>query len=118
MNWQAPVLTAKLTLEIPGRISCSAACRSAAHCHGPLPAVRLRLKQLLRALVPARDSEHSSFTFPGLVLASVLYSFPFAINPTVAGFRGVDQTLKDDRQDDSGIFQNPVRHSRGHHRAN
>src|SRR5262249_21827139 len=34
-----------------------------------------------------------AFTFPGLVAASVLYSFPFAINPMVAGFRGVDQKL-------------------------
>lgn len=33
------------------------------------------------------------FSFPGLLLASVLYSFPFAIRPFVAGFAGVDQRL-------------------------
>ena len=34
-----------------------------------------------------------AFTFKGLVIASVLYSLPFAINPMVAGFRSVDQKL-------------------------
>src|SRR5215831_10517421 len=34
-----------------------------------------------------------AFTFKGLVVASVLYSLPFAINPMVAGFRSVDQKL-------------------------
>ena len=32
-----------------------------------------------------------AFTFGGLVLASVLYSLPFAVHPMVAGFRGVDR---------------------------
>ena len=34
-----------------------------------------------------------AFTFNGLVVASVLYSFPFAVHPMVAGFRSVDQKL-------------------------
>lgn len=34
-----------------------------------------------------------AFTFSGLVVASVLYSLPFAVQPMVAGFRGVDQRL-------------------------
>src|SRR5215510_10875714 len=34
-----------------------------------------------------------AFTFSGLVIASVLYSFPFAVNPMAAGFRAVDPKL-------------------------
>src|SRR4051794_32769826 len=33
------------------------------------------------------------FTFPGLVIASVLYSLPFAVQPFAAGFSGVDRKL-------------------------
>ena len=33
------------------------------------------------------------FTFPGLVVASVLYSFPFAVQPFAAGMAGVDAKL-------------------------
>ncbi len=33
------------------------------------------------------------FTFEGLVLASVLYSLPFAVQPTVAAFTAVDRKL-------------------------
>ena len=36
-----------------------------------------------------------AFTFGGLVLASVLYSFPFAVQPLVASFEGVDRRLLD-----------------------
>jgi molybdate transport system permease protein len=36
-----------------------------------------------------------AFTFGGLVLASVLYSFPFAVQPLIASFEGVDQKLLD-----------------------
>lgn len=36
-----------------------------------------------------------AFTFTGLVVASVLYSLPFAVHPMVAGFRGVDPKLID-----------------------
>lgn len=36
-----------------------------------------------------------TFTFSGLVLASVLYSFPFAVQPLVAAFEGVDRKLID-----------------------
>lgn len=36
-----------------------------------------------------------AFTFSGLVVASVLYSMPFAVQPMIAGFRGVDQKLVD-----------------------
>ncbi|MGI4757796.1 MAG: molybdate ABC transporter permease subunit [Janthinobacterium lividum] len=33
-----------------------------------------------------------AFSFPGLVVGSVLYSLPFAVQPLVAGLRGVDRT--------------------------
>ncbi|HME13187.1 MAG TPA: molybdate ABC transporter permease subunit [Candidatus Acidoferrum sp.] len=34
-----------------------------------------------------------AFTFAGLVLASVLYSFPFAVQPLMSSFEGVDRRL-------------------------
>ena len=34
-----------------------------------------------------------AFTFTGLLLASVLYSFPFAVQPLVASFEGIDRKL-------------------------
>src|SRR5713101_1177882 len=34
-------------------------------------------------------------TFGGLILASVLYSFPFAVQPMIASFEGVDRKLLD-----------------------
>jgi molybdate transport system permease protein len=36
-----------------------------------------------------------AFTFTGLVVASVLYSLPFAVHPMVAGIRAVDPRLVD-----------------------
>jgi molybdate transport system permease protein len=36
-----------------------------------------------------------AFTFAGLVIASVLYSFPFAVQPLVASFEAVDRKLLD-----------------------
>jgi molybdate transport system permease protein len=36
-----------------------------------------------------------AFTFEGLVLASVLYSLPFAVQPLIASFESVDRTLLD-----------------------
>src|SRR5260370_40859535 len=36
-----------------------------------------------------------AFTFGGLILASVLYSFPFAVQPLIASFDGVDRKLLD-----------------------
>src|ERR1700719_5218347 len=36
-----------------------------------------------------------AFTFTGLILASVLYSFPFAVQPMIASFEGVDRRLLD-----------------------
>src|SRR5712671_3282937 len=36
-----------------------------------------------------------AFTFSGLILASVLYSFPFAVQPMIASFDGVDRKLLD-----------------------
>jgi len=35
------------------------------------------------------------FTFEGLVLASVLYSLPFMVNPILAGFRSLPPSLKE-----------------------
>jgi len=37
-----------------------------------------------------------AFTFSGLVVGSVLYSFPFAVQPLVAGFRAVNTTALED----------------------
>jgi molybdate transport system permease protein len=34
------------------------------------------------------------FTFPGLVVASLLYSLPFMVNPIVAGFSGLSPNLR------------------------
>jgi molybdate transport system permease protein len=36
-----------------------------------------------------------AFTFPGLVIASVVYSLPFTVQPLVASFEGVDRKLLD-----------------------
>ena len=36
-----------------------------------------------------------AFTFTGLILASVLYSLPFAVQPMIASFEGVDRRLLD-----------------------
>jgi len=36
-----------------------------------------------------------AFTFGGLIIASVLYSFPFAVQPLVASFESVDRRLLD-----------------------
>ena len=36
-----------------------------------------------------------AFTFGGLIIASVLYSFPFAVQPLVSSFEAVDQKLLD-----------------------
>ncbi len=36
-----------------------------------------------------------AFTFAGLVLASMLYSFPFAVQPLVASFESLDRRLLD-----------------------
>ncbi|HEV2354436.1 MAG TPA: molybdate ABC transporter permease subunit [Puia sp.] len=34
------------------------------------------------------------FTFPGLVVASLLYSLPFMVNPVIAGFSGLSPDLR------------------------
>jgi molybdate transport system permease protein len=34
-----------------------------------------------------------AFTFWGLVIGSILYSLPFAVQPVLAGFRGIDAAL-------------------------
>jgi sulfate transport system permease protein len=39
--------------------------------------------------------ETLAFSFPGLVLGSMLYSLPFAVQPLVAAFRAVPGELKD-----------------------
>jgi molybdate transport system permease protein len=36
-----------------------------------------------------------AFTFSGLIIASVFYSFPFAVQPLIASFEGVDRKLLD-----------------------
>lgn len=36
-----------------------------------------------------------AFTFVGLVVASVLYSFPFTVQPLIASFEGIDRRLLD-----------------------
>jgi molybdate transport system permease protein len=36
-----------------------------------------------------------TFTFPGLVIASILYSFPFAVQPLLVSFEHIDRRLLD-----------------------
>lgn len=57
---------------------------------------------LLLAFSPANNFGHFLsryldlrlvFTFPGLVIASLLYSLPFMVNPVLAGFRGLPADL-------------------------
>jgi molybdate transport system permease protein len=36
-----------------------------------------------------------AFTFAGLIIASVLYSFPFAVQPLIVSFEGIDRRLLD-----------------------
>jgi len=40
-------------------------------------------------------SARLAFSFPGLVIASILYSFPFAVQPMVNAFESVDRKLLD-----------------------
>src|SRR5579871_4829509 len=35
------------------------------------------------------------FTFPGLVVASLIYSLPFMVNPLLSGFRGLPPHLRE-----------------------
>jgi molybdate transport system permease protein len=35
------------------------------------------------------------FTFPGLVIASLIYSLPFMVNPVLSGFRSLPPALKE-----------------------
>jgi molybdate transport system permease protein len=35
------------------------------------------------------------FSFPGLVIASLLYSLPFMVNPILSGFKGLPQSLRE-----------------------
>jgi molybdate transport system permease protein len=46
-------------------------------------------------LVASRDGESLAFSFPGLVLASVVYSLPFAVQPFQAALRSVPRDLLD-----------------------
>lgn len=38
------------------------------------------------------------FTFPGLVIASILYSLPFMVNPILAGLKGLPPSLREASQ--------------------
>jgi molybdate transport system permease protein len=44
-------------------------------------------------LVVALFGHPLAFTFPGLVIGSMVYSLPFAVQPVLAGFRAVDPAL-------------------------
>jgi molybdate transport system permease protein len=119
MNWQAMVLTAKLAL-ITAAILLLAGVPIAFW----LAFSRRRWKFLVEAIVgmplvlpptvlgfylliafgsstplgrwyQALTGNTLAFTFPGLVVASVLYSLPFAVHPMVAGIRSVDPKLID-----------------------
>jgi molybdate transport system permease protein len=35
------------------------------------------------------------FSFPGLVIASLIYSLPFMVNPILSGFKGLPRSLRD-----------------------
>jgi len=41
----------------------------------------------------ALTGQRLPFSFPGLLIASVLYSFPFAVRPFAVAFAGVDRRL-------------------------
>lgn len=41
---------------------------------------------------------HLVFTFPGLIVASIIYSLPFMINPLLAGFRQLPGSLNEAAQ--------------------
>lgn len=49
----------------------------------------------LGSLAERLFSARLAFSFPGLVIASVLYSFPFAVQPMAASFGAVDRNLLD-----------------------
>ena len=49
----------------------------------------------LGRIVESLFSARLAFSFPGLVIASVLYSFPFAVQPMVNAFESVDRKLLD-----------------------
>jgi molybdate transport system permease protein len=44
-------------------------------------------------IVQAWTGRSLAFTFPGLVVASMVFSFPFAVRPFVVGFAAVDRRL-------------------------
>jgi molybdate transport system permease protein len=50
-------------------------------------------KSPLGRWIEALTGHYLPFTFPGLVVASVLYSLPFAVQPFTAGFRAVNREL-------------------------
>lgn len=52
-------------------------------------------RSLLGRLAESLFSARLAFSFPGLVIASVLYSFPFAVQPMVNAFESVDRKLLD-----------------------
>src|SRR6266404_6372512 len=57
--------------------------------------VAMRPRGPLGKLWTASFGHGLAFTFSGLILASVLYSFPFAVQPLIASFEGVDRRLLD-----------------------
>jgi molybdate transport system permease protein len=117
MNWQALVLTAKLAslvslilmlVGVPVALWVAYSRRRWKFLAESIVALPIVLPPtvlgfyLLVAFgsdsLPGRWYQHMTgrtlaFTFNGLVIASVLYSLPFAVHPMVAGFRGVDRKL-------------------------
>ena len=55
--------------------------------------VALSPQSTLGRLVESIFSARLAFSFPGLVIASVIYSLPFAVQPMANAFAGVDRNL-------------------------
>jgi molybdate transport system permease protein len=117
MNWQALVLTAKLAslvslilmlIGIPVALWVAYSCQRWKFLAESVVALPILLPPTVMGfyLLVAFGSDSAlgnwyqhvtgrtlAFTFNGLVIASVLYSLPFAVQPMVAGFRAVDRKL-------------------------
>jgi molybdate transport system permease protein len=91
MDWQALALTLKLAALTTAILLCITV---------PLAAWLTLGRSRLRVLIEALSGlplvlPPLAFSFAGLAVGSVIYSFPFALQPIVAGFAAVDPALMD-----------------------
>ena len=82
-----------LALEISRRGSVCSAHRAASDCAGFYVLVALGPHSPLGRGWEALTGHTLAFTFEGLVIGSILYSFPFAVQPFAASFAAVDSRL-------------------------